>query len=1346
MQTEPSGGPYSTADSRPGMPDQRDSVVAVRGNARADVSKRSAVITLVVAICCAFLTVSCFAQKSAAPRPEAGADVPVSGAPAGQPTRSRDAAVVNDQVEGERRGLSLPRLQPQMRLNDQVKDVAFSSDGRIAALVGSGGVSLWNTTSGRVFRQIGFSGSGWSQTVDLAQDGNRVLTTVDDGGVLLDVATGERIQTFRADGELSPVGGGVVTDDGRVLLCGGLSLLYTGLGCNVAGLRPEADPDILFPDPFLEGVGGTTVRYVEVSVAHDESALVARRSDGSAEWMPWGHNGRRRDIPLSGGRISAVEALGGTHVVVGFADGRVGVVDMERGVFEYTLDTEAAAVSAVARLDDEHLVAAVFDIGEGTYGDWGVSGSELLVLAQEDLSVVRRVRLDGGVVRRLVASADGRMLATVVSSFEQFWGGGPRLAIRDYFEREDVSVGGGDTVALWSTATWESRVLGSPVLRTARLQWGGANGEWLLVNGFGPTGSLEATLWDFEQGSVVERFSGGATIIGSGVGYGGRHWSIRAGHRDMEGWEGPLLDGEEPSVVGADSRGATLASAMLYAEAGRLRVFSLEGGLVRLSTDVGVELGVTLADASGKLYGDVNRLLLYDYTAGSDGTSGVELLNTSSGKTLWYRDDLLPFGVGWFGDAWLTADSRGVVVSVAEEQSGMLGWLVLDAESGEVRFWVADRGPFAEEDTRIGDYWTRMGWDVTYDGREGGDTVVAIVGDEGKSVRGFLVSRGRGRVEWLSAVDGNVLYSAQIPIERVSAAVSLGDDRVFVAGDGENAIVWDVAAEEVSGRFEWGGVGVPLVAFSRGRELMAVGAWQGGVGLWDLQDGARRLRRLGTLIALEGGDWAVVGQDGRYDASDPGEFGGLGWVVREAPTEVTSVASFFARYYEPRLLPRLLEGEAFPEIASVADVDLRTPQVEVVDVQGDGVGRAVVKVEVRRAGARRVGEVKLFRDGRLVATRQATGGGRDEDDAWVVEFRDVALPTSGVGEVEFSAYVFNGDAVKSDTHRTTHRLGREVSGGRGSAFVVVVGVNAYENASWDLRYAANDARLGAEVVGERLRASGRFEAVYTATLTSERGESGAIVSTATRKAFLGVLDLLGGRRVERERLNGVVGVEGFRKVTPDDLVYLSFSGHGLSGADGRFHFFLSDVGGGARRIVDEELLGRTLDSDVLAERVRGLDAGQFVLVIDACNSAASVEGEGFKPGPMGNRGLGQMAYDKGMYVVAAAQAEAVALESDRLEHGLLTYAMLREGLEEGGADRAPVDGVVSFRELLGYGAERVPRLHEEIVDGAWTADGRALVAAVPIEDDGAVVIQRPRFFDFGGGGEEVLLPWTVGRE
>ena len=76
-----------------------------------------------------------------------------------------------------------------------------------------------------------------------------------------------------------------------------------------------------------------------MSVAHDESELVLRLSDGSAEWIDLRRDGRRLEIPVDDASITSVEALGGARVLVGLSNGDVRLVDMERGALDLALET-----------------------------------------------------------------------------------------------------------------------------------------------------------------------------------------------------------------------------------------------------------------------------------------------------------------------------------------------------------------------------------------------------------------------------------------------------------------------------------------------------------------------------------------------------------------------------------------------------------------------------------------------------------------------------------------------------------------------------------------------------------------------------------------------------------------------------------------------------------------------------------------------------------------------------------------------------------------------------------------------------------------------------------------------
>jgi uncharacterized caspase-like protein len=139
-------------------------------------------------------------------------------------------------------------------------------------------------------------------------------------------------------------------------------------------------------------------------------------------------------------------------------------------------------------------------------------------------------------------------------------------------------------------------------------------------------------------------------------------------------------------------------------------------------------------------------------------------------------------------------------------------------------------------------------------------------------------------------------------------------------------------------------------------------------------------------------------------------------------------------------------------------------------------------------------------------------------------------------------------------------------------------------------------------------------------------------------------------------------------------VVIAVSSHGYTDPQGRFYIVPYDTGPVSDGQITAEVLGRFISSDELSQWLRDIDAGEMVMIVDTCHSAATVEADGFKPGPMGSRGLGQLAYDKGMKILAASQADDVALEVEGLKQGLLTYALVHDGLEAGGADYQPKDG------------------------------------------------------------------------
>jgi WD40 repeat protein len=431
-------------------------------------------------------------------------------------------------------------------------------------------------------------------------------------------------------------------------------------------------------------------------------------------------------------------------------------------------------------------------------------------------------------------------------------------------------------------------------------------------------------------------------------------------------------------------------------------------------------------------------------------------------------------------------------------------------------------------------------------------------------------------------------------------------------------------------------------------------------------------REVATLTLFSNSnEWVVATPDGRFDASQAAQE--FMYYVKEG--QIIPLSSLFEKFYTPKLLNRLLEGETFEPVPVNVDNIKAPPTVNIsVDntsrnlvVEDDIVSLTVEKDQINLlvkadCPSDAVTEIRLYNNGKLVQTsRNLVVEEESVGEKTMTKMFTVSLEA---GENEFKALAFNTQRTESQPAKltvnyqppkTSNIVNKRNEGV--NLHLLVIGIDKYKNPKYNLNYAIADA-------------AGFKEAI-------EKGGTG--IFTKTNIVFM--------NNENATKANITAELDKIKtNATANDVFIFYYAGHGVMNDKKEFYLVPHDVTQlyGA----DESLAQKGLSSGQLQQFSKDIKAQKQLFILDACQSAGALEILAAARGAAEEKAIAQLARSTGTHWLTASGSEQFASEFSQLGHGTFTYVLL-EALS-GKADTG--DKKITVKEIDFYLQEQVPEV------------------------------------------------------
>jgi WD40 repeat protein len=382
-----------------------------------------------------------------------------------------------------------------------------------------------------------------------------------------------------------------------------------------------------------------------------------------------------------------------------------------------------------------------------------------------------------------------------------------------------------------------------------------------------------------------------------------------------------------------------------------------------------------------------------------------------------------------------------------------------------------------------------------------------------------------------SFVDGaNDLYVATV------AEAAEGNGIHHVTANGEVLLARDP-----------GGQPTALVPSPDGKRLASLGR-DGAIRLW----GTDTRRLLGTLVEFDDDEYVAYTPGGAY-AGTAEVAARVGWIF-DSPIEPFRFEQFASMFSRADLVQQRLAGADVDAAVELA----RPPRVEIESAKADP-SSGVARLDVHVSSGTRVGDVRVYVEGRSVASRIVCA-----PDARIGLDAPLMPGRNRVTVIAYDDRGFASNPVTVDLQSSTRHTRPEL-------WAVGIGVSAYPNLpeEYQLAYAEDDARGVVDAFARQVGDGKPYSAIHSTTVLG---------ADVTPKAVTDALATLAGMK-------------------EDDVALVFFAGHGVKPTADEDMVFLTSRAAKNLASVRENSVGWRAVSDALASA-----RGRVVVVLDACHS------------------------------------------------------------------------------------------------------------------------------------------------